>query len=183
MTDALKALPAKWRAYAVRSSSSLASEAHESDAAELEAALADRCSVAREAIYVASKTKYAAMWRELRYQGMPIISTWIDEAGKGETQSWADLWQRCVSESARATGFIIYGREGEVMKGALVEVGTALGAGVPVAIVGKCDGMKNASAHPLVIGEYESVEQARRELKKHGAFPEQPAGGEAVCGG
>ena len=34
------------------------------------------------AIYTASKTKHADKWRALRSAGYPIISTWIDEAGR-----------------------------------------------------------------------------------------------------
>lgn len=36
------------------------------------------------AIYTASKTRHADKWRHLRDEiGLPINSTWIDEAGAG----------------------------------------------------------------------------------------------------
>lgn len=75
-------------------------------------------------IYVASKT--------FRLDGFPVHSTWIDEAGQGETLDWADLWRRCVSEAATATALVVYAESTDVLKGALVEVGAALAAGRPV---------------------------------------------------
>jgi hypothetical protein len=87
-------------------------------------------------IYVASKVKHADAWKRLRAQGVPIISTWIDEAGVGESASLSDLWARCIFESSRADALIIYCEPGEVLKGAWVELGAALSAGVPVYAVG-----------------------------------------------
>ena len=117
-----------------------------------------------EAIYIASKTKHSAMWRDLRKRGLPVISTWIDEAGVGETKSWEDLWGRCISEASSATGLILYGEPKEILKGAIAEVGAALCTGVPVAIVGQVDAMKNIQHHRLVIGSFGTIEAARRAL-------------------
>lgn len=77
-------------------------------------------------IYVASKTAHASMWREYRSVGAPIISTWIDEAGAGETTDFADLWTRCVMEARDALCLVLYRLPGEILKGALVEAGAAL---------------------------------------------------------
>lgn len=90
-------------------------------------------------IYLASKTAHAARWRQLRASGAPIISTWIDEAGAGESKCLADLWLRCVDEAAGATCVIVYREPGEVLKGAFIEAGAALAVGTPVYAVG-CDG-------------------------------------------
>ena len=87
-------------------------------------------------IYMASKTAHAPRWRSMRANGLPIISTWIDEAGKGETQCFADLWRRCVDEAAAADAVIVYREPDEVLKGAFVEVGAALAVGTPVYAVG-----------------------------------------------
>lgn len=88
-------------------------------------------------IYVASKVKHAEMWRDLRtFEGMPIISTWIDEAGPGESADLNDLWSRCIREASTAAALIIYRRPDEVLKGAWVELGAALASGVPVFAVG-----------------------------------------------
>ena len=93
-------------------------------------------SISKRGIYIASKTKHAPKWRALRANGIPIISTWIDEAGEGETSDYADLWCRCISESKNAAALILYVEEGDVLKGAYVEMGAAVGAGVPVFAVG-----------------------------------------------
>lgn len=115
-------------------------------------------------LYIASKTIHAPTWRRMRDAGIPISSTWIDEAGVGETKSWANLWHRCVSEATRADALIVYAEPGEILKGALVEVGAALAWRVPVAIVGDVAGMKNASQHPGVIGTYATVQNAFNAL-------------------
>lgn len=99
-------------------------------------------------IYIASKTKHAEKWRARRLGGLPINSTWIDEAGVGETACFADLWTRCIREATSAKALVIYCEPGDVLKGAFVEAGAALAAGVPVYAVG-CDGFSFVS-HPNV---------------------------------
>ena len=89
--------------------------------------------------YIASKTAHAARWKALRAAGVPIISTWIDEAGVGESSDLGDLWRRCIGEAAGATCLVVYREPGEVLKGAFVEVGAALAAGRKVYAVGMDD--------------------------------------------
>lgn len=91
-------------------------------------------------LYVASRASVPArpaMWRYLRdNHGWRIISSWIDEAGEGETADLAELWARIDGEVRRCDGLILYAETYDFpLKGALVEVGIALGAGIPVAIV------------------------------------------------
>ncbi|NNU70397.1 hypothetical protein G9X67_34670 [Rhizobium sp. WYCCWR 11152] len=91
----------------------------------------------RKGIYIASKTKHAQRWRFLRdYIGEPIISTWIYEAGAGESGDLADLWRRCILEASTAQLLILYREPDEVLKGAWIELGAALASGVPVFAVG-----------------------------------------------
>ena len=88
-------------------------------------------------IYIASKVKHANRWRFLRDAlGEPIISTWIDEAGEGETSDHDDLWRRCITEASNCRLLIVYREADEVLKGAWVELGCALTKGVPVYAVG-----------------------------------------------
>jgi hypothetical protein len=105
-------------------------------------------------IYIASKTKHAARWRDLRdNHGIRIISTWIDEAGPGESPNRPDLARRCIAEASRADKFVLYCEPGEVLKGALVEMGAALATGKYVFTVGECENWPAESAfidHPLV---------------------------------
>ncbi|MBX5206736.1 hypothetical protein [Rhizobium sp. NZLR11] len=90
----------------------------------------------RQGIYIASKTKHAERWRILRHLGEPIISTWIDEAGAGESSDLADLWRRCIAEASAAQVLILYREPEDVLKGGWVELGAALASGVPVFAVG-----------------------------------------------
>lgn len=102
----------------------------------------------RPTIYVASKTRHAPMWRKLRSEGgYNIISTWIYEAGVGETSDWVDLWSRCIAEASSADFLIVYSEPGDILKGAWVEVGAALSNGKPVFGIG-CEHF-SVRNHPL----------------------------------
>lgn len=102
-------------------------------------------------IYIASKTKHAKLWRDLRdSKAMNINSTWIDEAEAGESDDVADLAKRCIDEVKAADRLILYCHPGEMMKGALVEIGAALASNVPVYVVGTCDNIAMVfQQHPL----------------------------------
>lgn len=121
---------------------------------------------AEPCLYFASKVKHAERWRELRASGTPINSTWIDEAGQGQTGSHSDLARRCVDEAVAATAVVLYCEPGELLKGALVEVGAALGKGVPVYCVGTCESLgKTFPRHPLWRA-CDSIEAAIRAATK-----------------
>lgn len=102
-----------------------------------------------EEFYIASKVKHAPRWLDLRAHGVPINSTWIDEAGEGESSDYADLWMRCIQEASDADALIVYVEPGEHLKGALVEVGVALASGKEVRVVGELPS-KSLVHHPLV---------------------------------
>lgn len=106
--------------------------------ASLRAELAEarRVIEPRSGIYIASKTKHADRWRQLRSEGYPIVSTWIDEAGVGQSASLADLWLRCIAEASHAEVLIIYREPDDALKGGWIELGAALHAGVPIYAVG-----------------------------------------------
>lgn len=88
-------------------------------------------------IYIASKAvAHGPRWRALREQGLPILSSWIDESDPGLTLDWPDLWHRCLTEVAKSSALIVYLEPGEVLKGAWIEVGAALALGIPVIGVG-----------------------------------------------
>lgn len=100
-------------------------------------------------IYVASKTKHAAKWRALRDHGHNIIATWIDQAEEGQSPDYPGLATHCIQEAARADVTILYCHPGEVLKGALVEVGAALAHGREIRCVGNCDSVSRVfRKHP-----------------------------------
>lgn len=101
-------------------------------------------------VYIASQTKHAQKWIDLRNKGLEISSTWIDQAGIGESTNLSDLAFRCIRESAEANWLILYCEEGDFLKGALMEVGAALASDVPVLCVGKCQSISATfQKHPL----------------------------------
>lgn len=90
-------------------------------------------------IYVASRAstpQRSAMWRALRDDGWLITASWIDEAGEGQTGSFVELWHRIEREIRSSCGLILYAESADFpLKGAYIEAGLALGAGLPVAVV------------------------------------------------
>lgn len=103
--------------------------------------------------YVASRASIperSAMWRELRTGGVKITSSWIDEAGGGETDCMTDLWRRIGSEIERADFLILYAEPDDFpLKGALIEVGMAMGRGKRILIVAPEVGLEPRSFRPL----------------------------------
>lgn len=117
----------------------------------------------RHGIYVASKVGHAPMWKMLRSAGLPIISTWIDEAGQGESKSLADLWLRCIAESSSAEILIVYRIDDEILKGGWVELGSAIATGVQVYAVGI--GSFTVANHPAIT-HFDTLEAAIAAPKK-----------------
>ena len=133
-------------------------------------------------VYVASRASVperAAMWRRLRADGWPIISTWIDEDGPGQTADVGELWTRIAAEVTGAAGLVLYVEPGDFpLKGALIEVGMAIAASVPVVVVAPGVIIEPRSyrpigswmAHPLVSAS-PNVLVALRRLAGQGVTP------------
>lgn len=89
-------------------------------------------------IYVASRASVperGAMWRRFRSEGFRIVSSWIDEDGEGQSESLTDLWQRISDEVAQAYGVVLYAESDDFpLKGALIEVGIAIGLNKPIVV-------------------------------------------------
>lgn len=88
--------------------------------------------------YVASRASIperSAMWRSFRDRGVQITSSWIDEAGEGETSDFTELWHRIQKEIAACDVLVLYAVEGDFpLKGAFIEAGIALGMNRPVVV-------------------------------------------------
>jgi hypothetical protein len=98
----------------------------------------------------ASLPERPAMWRDLRDRGVKITSSWIDEAGEGETVCMTDLWQRIIYEVGESDALILYVEAGDFpLKGALIEVGAALGMGKRVMVVAPGVALERPSMRPL----------------------------------
>ena len=119
-----------------------------------------RCAMAK--IYIASKAKHRPRWRALRDSGVNINSRWIDTpdlyigttAGDGVSDlDYEKLWIQCIEDVINCDMLILYVEPGEVLKGALVEVGAALAAGRMVIACADLDGIEGIGTwwnHPLV---------------------------------
>jgi len=120
----------------------------------------NEAAASEPALYVASKTVHAPMWRQLRTTGPNIISTWIDEAGEGETADYSELSERCLDEIRKSSAVILYCEHDDLLKGALIEVGMALALGKSVYCAGDSKSLSRVfREHPLWI-PVESVEAA-----------------------
>jgi len=129
--------------------------------------------------YIASRASLperSARWRRLRdEEGYVLTSSWIDEAGEGETADFGELWVRIAAEVARSERLVIYAEPGDFpLKGAFVEIGMALMTGIPIYVVlpgvkledRSCRPIGSWIKHPLVryVGEdlYKALEGAHR---------------------
>lgn len=89
-------------------------------------------------VYVASKTKHAPKWKDMReVRGLKIVSTWIDDAGQGGAIDRADLAARCIQEVIEADCLIVYYEPGEYFKGAFIEIGAGFAAEKPIYVIGE----------------------------------------------
>lgn len=99
-------------------------------------------------IYIASKTKHADKWLKLRDEEfVNIISTWINEAGEGQSPDMADLCKRCIDECLACDAMIVYSEEGDHLRGAFIEMGIVLSRYkqmIPIYLVGSV--LPNGSA-------------------------------------
>ncbi len=100
---------------------------------------------------------------------MPIIASWIDEAGAGNTEDFGVLWERIRQDVSAATHVVVFACTADfTLKGALVEVGMAIAAGKPIRLVlardvalepRSCRPIGSWINHPLV-KRFESIEAA-----------------------
>lgn len=116
-------------------------------------------------IYIASKASHRPRWRAYRdgIYKVNIISRWIDVSDEhtdkpsdsGFPLDYVQLWQECVDDVKAADVVVVYVEPGEVLKGALIEAGVALGLGKRVVILSQrpiADPFPNGTwyHHPLV---------------------------------
>lgn len=92
-------------------------------------------------IYPASRTHHAPMWLAHRSSGVPLAASWIDlveaeDRGQGQEMDFTGLWTSIEAEIRSSDALVLFARTDDFpLKGALVEVGLALGMGKPVMLV------------------------------------------------
>ena len=122
--------------------------------------------------YIASRASVperSAAWRRLRDEdGYKITSSWIDEAGVGQSSDLGELWERIVREVTRSERLVLYVEPDDFpLKGALVEVGMALAHRIPIRVVAPGVVLDPVSCRPLgnwmrhcLVRRVDSMEQA-----------------------
>lgn len=134
---------------------------NEFDLAKAEAVLQFVATAQRRGgVYFASKVKHAHRWQALRAAGVKTASSWIDEAGEGETADYSELSERCLREIKSASRLVLYCESHEILKGAILEAGAALMAGIPVFLVGECASLSRVFRGHRLWHECESIEDA-----------------------
>ena len=108
-----------------------------------------------ENCYVASKTKYVELWKDLRDEGLPIISTWIDEAGQEETKCQKESFAKFSTEIQDCSLFILFAMDEDIMKGSYIELGIAMSHNKPVIIY--CEDLKQKNINSLMIMGYKNI--------------------------
>lgn len=126
--------------------------------------------------YVASRASIperSAMWRRYRDSGINIVSSWIDEAGAGETEDFTELWSRIQGEIASSDCLVFYAEpEDFPLKGAYIEVGMALGMMKRVFVVLPGVNLEGATYRPL--GSWIRHPFVRRMPSLDAAFSYEP---------
>jgi hypothetical protein len=125
----------------------------------------------KPSIYIASKTRHANKWIALREKGINIISTWIYEAGEGQTKDMNDLCFRCINESLTCDAMIVYIEDGDVLKGAFIEMGVALSVKLkPIYLVGEVLKRNSVFTYSHQVLSAKSIEHALQMIKKDFAY-------------
>lgn len=104
--------------------------------------------------YIASRARLperSAAWRRLRdIDGWKITSTWVDEAGVGESTDRSALWVRIEAEIAGSERLVLYVEPGDFpLKGALIEVGMAIAHRIPIRVVAPGVVLEPISLRPI----------------------------------
>lgn len=91
-------------------------------------------------VYPSSKVKHALMWRELQNTVPHVFfnARWPHRAKKESElnhDDFRDLWMECKEDIMDSDAVLVYAEDGEVLKGALVEVGIAIANDIPVILV------------------------------------------------
>jgi hypothetical protein len=110
-------------------------------------------------VYIASKIKHAALFRALRSEwgavGINILhARWLDQAAFEDDASPEDFhifWLVDEHDVKDSKVLVVYGEGQDELRGALVEAGIALGAGIPVFVVGDSPSFGSWVNHPHVV--------------------------------
>ena len=104
-------------------------------------------------VYIASKMQHAEKWRDLyNKSGLHIVSRWpfLEPFVEPTKNNALKFWQDDVADIKNCDVLMIYAEENEHLRGALVEVGLALGLGKYVVVIGDHPDFGTWRYHPRV---------------------------------
>lgn len=101
-------------------------------------------------IYVASRVHHWKLWQQQSLI-FPIISSWINEPGEGDTPDMGALWDEQIVNEVRASkALIIYVEPQDFpLKGAFIEVGMAMAYGKPIILCAPGVVVEGRSCRPI----------------------------------
>lgn len=120
-------------------------------------------------VYTASKLTTAALWRDLEKQWPHVLfhARWLKHnlIGTPDLPEFAPrFWKEDEIDVKTADAVLIYAKEGEHLRGALVEAGMAIAFGVPVIVVGNHPDYGTWQHHECVT-QCSTLDEARDYLK------------------
>lgn len=119
-------------------------------------------------VYTASKLNHAGRWLKLVDEWVEIdfVARWPSLVGTipDEPHFAKVFWQQDIEDVMASDIVLVYGEPGDVLRGALVEAGVALGAGKSVIVVGDNPFYGTWQHHPNVY-RVPDLEHARTLLK------------------
>lgn len=106
-------------------------------------------------VYTASKLTTAEVWKYLHQEWPDVYfhARWLKhmELKTPNTHAHAaDFWLQDEEDVRSADAVLVYGREGEKLRGALVEAGMAIALNIPVVVVGEHPDYSTWQYHPGV---------------------------------
>jgi hypothetical protein len=104
-------------------------------------------------IYIASKAKHRPRWREFRDLDDRFIG--VDDPNQID---YPKHWKECVQDVKDCDVLVMYVETGEVMKGALIELGMALAQGKEIIVAGDLGDNGTWWHHPNVQVSDKSIE-------------------------
>ncbi len=121
-------------------------------------------------VYTASKLAAAEVWKHLheKWPDVYFHARWLkhmDLKTPDDRSLAAQFWVQDEEDVRHADVVLVYGREGEKLRGALVEAGMAIALGIPVVVVGEHPDYSTWQWHPGVTRVLD-LDAAERYLKQ-----------------
>lgn len=120
-------------------------------------------------VYTASKLTTASLWRELSKKWPHVLfhARWLkhNEIGTPDLREYAGrFWMEDQQDVKCADAVLVYAKEGEHLRGALVEAGMAIAFTIPVIVVGEHPDYGTWQYHPCV-ERAKDIDEAGQMLK------------------